>query len=362
MPKRTDTPQSYLKFPLVDNGLKSGRELCSHLLACGDFGKSTLGRFGRKSRQKEQLAADLADQVIGGALNPDDIAMEFCRQDRMWLAIWPGTIRRRASGLRTAQDFLTHFGPMDGAWYGPFFDKDANVDRYVYTHGFRNYLPQGNNEPPLKVRIRWHAVAEVREDYIALHWNNFSHSNEVDKAGRATQFAYWEWVPHAVNALASAMDAKIDVPNMHTIVLDRMRADYGHKKDVPWTHRRIRAEKDGVALNAHSGGDLEINVRGLQSLTSALAHHALRAMGRKSDDPKRIDVEEALLITLLQRWGTRSYEFSIGNKFERVFRAHVFFGAKPNEMSQDRFPHLLCYKEFGGSTGTCKFLLPYILS
>ncbi|MBF2066896.1 MAG: hypothetical protein IGS39_21135 [Calothrix sp. C42_A2020_038] len=45
-------------------------------------------------------------------------------------------------------------------------------------------------------------------------------------------------------------------------------------------------------------------------------------------------------------------------KLENLFKAHCYFGLKPNSTTQDCFEHLKCFMEYyGGSTGVLKFLL-----
>ncbi|OYQ65501.1 hypothetical protein B9G53_07140 [Pseudanabaena sp. SR411] len=84
------------------------------------------------------------------------------------------------------------------------------------------------------------------------------------------------------------------------------------------------------------------------------------------ESPKFFNEENAILRTLIHEWGTKSYEFKLdrlNNIFqdkinnESVFRAHYYFGAKPESESPDALVHLLCYKEYGGSAGILGFLI-----
>lgn len=152
--------------------------------------------------------------------------------------------------------------------------------------------------------------------------------------------------------------------------LNKSTNDFHYK----WQHLRIRAESAGVALNAHSSGISEINVSGLQALSRQLAESALETLGLIDDVEKISNVENALLRTLLKEWGTKSYEFSLDREvnlreadtessekkaqLEKLFKAHCYFGLKPNSTTQDSLQHLKCYSGYyGGSTSVLKFLL-----
>ncbi|WP_019500787.1 hypothetical protein [Pseudanabaena sp. PCC 6802] len=136
-----------------------------------------------------------------------------------------------------------------------------------------------------------------------------------------------------------------------------------------WQHLRIRAEASGVALNARSSGSSDIDVRGLQALSKQLAKSAIESLKLEgSEDSERFsDVESAILRTLIQEWGTKSYEFRLDrldlssedelSSKEHVFKAHCYFGAKPSSKTPDIFIHLNCYLEYGGSHAALEFLI-----
>ena len=108
-----------------------------------------------------------------------------------------------------------------------------------------------------------------------------------------------------------------------------------------WKHLRIRAEASGLAINARSAGVPEIDVRGLQALSEKLAESVLQKLGLVGDSGKMSDAEDAIVLTLIKEWGTKSYEFSLGReltaiemetdepkkvKIESVIKAHCYFG------------------------------------
>jgi hypothetical protein len=133
--------------------------------------------------------------------------------------------------------------------------------------------------------------------------------------------------------------------------------DPGHR----WNHIRIRAESSGVALNAHSAGVSEVDVRGLKALTQALANSAVAALGHPVSQESLDAVENSLLRTLIQEWGTNSYEFSLEGleKPSQVrFRAHCYFGLRTGP-TQDSLQHLKCYARYGGNLAAKDFLMQH---
>ena len=78
-----------------------------------------------------------------------------------------------------------------------------------------------------------------------------------------------------------------------------------------WKHLKIRAEASGLAINAQSSGIQEIDVRGLQALSQQLAQSVLNILGLYGDPKKMNNAEDAILLTLIKEWGTKSYEFEL---------------------------------------------------
>jgi hypothetical protein len=316
--------------------------------------------------------------------------VEFCRQPRMWLSFRVGHSGRRPappvprfpstphstahsapvlrfapapspthSKFRTGFEFLTQFG--DDGWYGPFVDpKTQDLDWYIHAKGTDHYLYVSKDEAPVKVRLRSHIVAQVTPKYVAFHWNNYHYCDAQD-ARRSIACEYWVDVPVAFDTLAQYLSAHWQLPHLQNIIMQNLRVQYGHNLPYKWTHKHVRAESSGVMINARSGMVKEFGITGLEVFTGALAQAALRAMGHKSDDPRLPNVDDAILETLIQHWGTKSYEFSIDSPLKKVFRAHCYFGTRPGENGPDAFPHMLCNTtSYGGSMAAMEFLLPFI--
>jgi hypothetical protein len=231
--------------------------------------------------------------------------------------------------------FLTEFG--DGGWYGPFKDPDRQAHWYVHAKRVWHHLPLEGTDKPVRLRIRWHVTAEVTPNYVALHWNNFRKNDDGDSRF-PTQYPYWNHVPHLFTTLERATGIRTgNVVPMHDIVLINILEEYAYRKDIKWTHKRIRAESEGVALNAHSGASLssethEIDITGIQTLTNALAVSAIRSLDLPVTPERIAKADAALLRTLLHEWGTKSYEFIIAHRGgDQIFRSHCYFGTRPDD-------------------------------
>ena len=99
------------------------------------------------------------------------------------------------------------------------------------------------------------------------------------KVERQVQFAFWKYIPTFFDEIIEFCQAKCHTPDLHTLILHDMWNKYISSDLYQWQHLRIRAESAGVALNAHSSGIKEINVKGLEALSNRLAGSALQALG-----------------------------------------------------------------------------------
>jgi len=204
-------------------------------------------------------------------------------------------------------------------------------------------------------------VAEVTNTHATFHWNGLS-LNEDGKRPHASpsQYAFWQHLPGMIGDLSDALGATWAEPALGPLVLDNLWDQYVGASDYVWTHKRLRAERDGVALNAHSAST---RMAGLEALTRGLAEAAASALGIL-DGQKVRAVESALLRRLVKHGGAKSYEFSL-DKVDAdktpVFRAHCYFGGRSEDFGQDSFQHLNCYGRYGGSRGAAGFLLTHLL-
>jgi hypothetical protein len=344
----------------VDNGFAPGVDFFQHLVASGDFSKDILVQLVPKSRQqpKDQLVRELSDKFEAGSLDVDALMLAFCRRPRKWLAFYLTETDGFPQKL-TARDFLSEFGKSQ-SWYGPF--RDGRTAWYVLAVTVTHWLFEPGDDAPQSCRIRWHVTVEAAPKYIALHWDGFSYSSAPTGSLHTSQFAFWQRLPTAVRALEEMLGTPLKQPNLSQLVLDQMWSKYRSAGDVRWIDRRVRAESAGVALNAHSGAVVDIDVAGLGALADRLADAVLLAIGAPESETNRRDVRDAVLQTIVKEWGTKSYECSLDRvspqetKETKEFRGHCYFGLKGDE-SQDAFQHVNCFSEYGGSAGALRFLL-----
>lgn len=172
-------------------------------------------------------------------------------------------------------------------------------------------------------------------------------------------------------------------PALDELLLHKLWDKFLDKPQYNWSHKRVRAESSGIALNAHSSGSAEVDIddAGLKDLSRTLAQSALDSLEYSFPyNPQKLrKVEAAILHTLIREWGTKSYEFRLKKmsdthsavpdtvniskeyestaKFETLFRVHCYFGLDLFSKNQDSLQHLKCYQEGGSSIGALKFLL-----
>ncbi|WP_414530563.1 hypothetical protein [Nodularia chucula] len=357
----------------VDHGYNPGREFCEKFLSSNEFTVETLQLISSQKHglKKADLAVDIANALEKGKLTPEEILLAYVKQSRTWLSLKLGTCARTPN-LNSSAPLLQEFG-QDG-WYGPIQDPNQPQKKwYIRTYKIDDSVRggTGTTSKPDKRDIRWSLIAEVDRDYLALSWDGFTYSSE--RIEQRTQFAFWNYIPGFIDELANHCQADWKHPNLHKLVLHDMWDKYLNCNPYKWRHLRIRAEASGLAINAHSADVKEIDVKGLQALSNKLANSVLKVLGLLDDSEKITNAEDAILLTLLKEWGTKSYEFQLDAEvtaneieteqlkkftFKPLIKVHCYFGLKPNSKTQDSLQHLKCYSRYyGGSTGVLEFLL-----
>lgn len=347
------------KHVFIDNQFTEGAQFRKFFLESREFNDSTLHNLaprGTKSLPREQRAKAIAERVEQGATTAAEVVLAFCEQPRDWLALWKVD---GASAPKAAEplDLISKSG--DAEWHGPVMGPTAAW--YVRTFYVRHRTP--DPELPSKTRvykIRWHLIAEVTTRYVAFHWNGFTYVGDDSKRTHDAQFEFWRHVPKAIAELEELVGGTWQRPDLFDIVFKQLMEKYLDTPDPKWVHLRVRAELEGVAVNAKSAAIRELNVEGLGALTKKMAETALIANGLpKSPDKVRV-TSKALMKTLLQDWGTRSYGFSLkGEHFD--FEGHCYFGQLTDpKFGQDVLQHVMCRENKGKSTEAIKFFLPYI--
>lgn len=323
------------------------------------------------------LATSLEDKSI----DPDEILLAFAQQPRKWLSIKLGSTEQYPIS-EPASRLLTEFGKE--GWYGPIKDPEASRRWYIRTSKVpffeQTYQAEGASEGEIAERaksvasyqIRWTVLAEIGSNYAALSWNGFRHNDlkpglHDPQIESLMQFPYWYHIPGFFDELARQSKANWQHPVLHQIVLQHLWDKYLTEPQHIWRHLRIRADNRGVALNAHSTGAFDqekLKMRGLQALSRQLASSALNSLEIQETPEVIGSVESSLLRTLIQEWGTKSYEFSLdelsddGSKRIGLFRAHCYFANGPSPAPQDALQHLHCFTgNYGGSLQALNFLL-----
>lgn len=361
----------------VDNGFPSGIEFCIQFLSSCEFNVAALRKLVPPStpskEKKHELAWRVAHALEQGQLTWNQVLLEYVKQPRMWLSLKQGQCEKTPN-LKSPAQLLWGFGEQ--GWYGPITDSTNHRKWYIHISKIPDYVRRGSGEASqVDTRyIRWPVIAEVSHNYVALHWEGFTFTEITeDHLDQAAQFPFWRYIPKFFDELTDYLQGYWGHPNLHQLVLHEMWNKYLDSFHYRWQHLRIRAEADGVALNARSSGVTEVNVKGLQALARKLAESALERLGRPNNFEQISHVESALLRTLIKEWGTKSYEFSLDRKpnsseassqdadnkaeLENLFKAHCYFGLK-QDSTQDSLQHLKCHSRYyGGSTGVLKFLL-----
>lgn len=359
----------------VDNGFSPGREFCVKFLSSKEFTVETLRKLissGTSHRRKNEIAISVANALEKGELTSEEVLLAYVNQPRTWLSIKLGHYACTPN-LNSSASLLTEFG-KDG-WYGPIEEPNQYKKWYIRTYRIIDHVLRGSGDTNQVDQryIRWSVIAEVGEDYIALSWDGFTFSSiSKEHIDQPAQFPFWHHISSFFDELANHCQAKWEHPNLHKLVLHDMWDKYLNKPPYKWKHSRIRAEASGLAINAHSSGVQEIDVRGLQALSQHIAKSVLSTLDLADDAEKMSGVEDAILLTMIKEWGTKSYEFSLDReiiysdaegerlkkiKLEYLFKAHCYFGLKPNFKTQDSLQHLRCYSAYDGSTSVLNFLL-----
>ena len=359
----------------VDCGFSPGSEFCVKFLSSKEFTVDILQELilsGKRNLRKHEVASRVADAFEKGKLTSDKILLAYVKQPRIWLSIKIG-LHLCTPTLNSPALLLSEFG--EEGWYGPIQESNQKKKWYIRTYKSIDYLltKSGGTSQINSRNIRWSIIAEVTENYVALSWDGFTFSPTAQERVESTQFPFWQHIPGFFDELAKYCDGQWKHPNLQKIILHDMWDKYLNKSPYRWKHLRVRAEASGLVINAHSAGVQEVKVEGLQALSRHIAKSILNKLDLVGDTNKIEDVEDAILLILIKEWGTKSYEFQLEREvvfddieldrsdkyqMENLFKAHCYFGLKPNSTTQDCLEHLKCIKGYyGGSIGALEFLL-----
>jgi len=384
MTVKTKNPDAFL-----DVGYLEGYPFCQKFLSSPEFTVDFLKSFNVSRRSdlktKEGYAINIAEATESGEIDLNDLLIKYVKKPRVWLSLMQGAY----SGTPQLKDPISLFFTFgESGWYGPIREATSSKVWYIYTCCVEHYIPreyvdkEGNTKTFDIAYIRWPVIAEVGEKYVALSWDGFSNTSEEKKDSRS-QFPFWLHIQGVFKDLETILGAKWEHPALTDLLLYKLWEKFLDKPQYRWSHKRVRAKSSGIALNAHSGEDEEVDIddSGLKALSRTLAEATLDSLDYSFpyDSQKLFQVERAILHTLIREWGTKSYEFSLKKisdthvsaldtinitedvenkvKVETIFRVHCYFGLNILSNNQDSLQHIKCYQECGSSTGVLKFLL-----
>jgi hypothetical protein len=371
MVNRNSSPDAF-----IDRGFPDSKSFCTQFLYSPEFSLYALKSLAVKDKSlpKYELASRLAELIENETLRGEEVMRSFVKQPRKFLSFKLGSYKKLPE-LRSANNLLTEC--CDDGWYGPIINPSKNIVWYIrtkkipfYERGVYQSNATSENGGKRQVSstasysIRWTVIAEVAPHYIALSWNNFSYN--IQDRDSSTQFQYWNFIPSFFDEISEKLNAHWEYPLLDDLVLQKIWDKYLLDHYYIWQHLRIRADKKGVALNAHSTGKYDRKtMRGLQALSHQLALTALDSLDVGATPENINNVESSLLRTLIKEWGTKSYEFSLDKvdedskyKNQGIFRAHFYFANGVSSSPQDSFRHLNCFiNNYGGSSQALQFLL-----
>lgn len=342
----------------IDHGYENEHTFCIRFLQSPDFLATTISQFATSGTNKESKAVSVADGIFSESINKRKVLLALCKQPRQWFTYKKGEYEN-IPRLKKPSKLFTEFGRP--GWYGPIKCRIEKANYYIKTFKF-NFYTTGSDGKTQAKPIRWLLIGKVEKEYISFCWNGFS-TNHEDRIESSLQFAFWNYIPEAIEELEDKLEGNYKYESIHKLILKEIWDSYTQDFDYTWRHLAVRAEASGVNLNARSKGVKDINVKGLLSLANTISkqliNDILPASAIKKDKELLLKAENSVLRTLIHNWGTKSYEFSINKAQQKLFKSHCYFGLKPQTQTQDRFPHFKCFREYGGTEQTFEFLVDH---
>jgi len=249
-------------------------------------------------------------------------------------------------------------------WYGPIvLPEDEKSKWYIKPIFIEHWELDDITKKPIQRAIRWLVYAKVTDGVLSFHWQGFTYSDDEDSTKQESQFPYWNYIPKIIEEFEHLIGRKLVFPNLHQFVLHQLWDYYRAQNGYTWTDLRIRAESGGVSLNARSagaGGDVEIDVKGINHLAHTLSLSVVKELGLSLEKPEQQHLQDHILQTIIRQFGAKSYEFSLECDSVKVIKAHFYFGMKPNYPSPDAFPHVNCHTSWKSDTNQLEFIINQI--
>lgn len=294
----------------------------------------------------------------------------------------------------------------EAGWYGPItLPEESKVSWYIRTTIFpfiRTDFHEDVGAQKVRYFVRWLCFARVAEDNVSMFWRNFTTGGKdggnlylKENEPFVGRFPYWNYIPGYFRELSEILSVRLEDLPLETIILHNMWDDLRYQEGVHWADERIRAEHQGVSLNAsdtfatvytnsHSeDADAEeadqedadgstLDISGIRYLASTIRTKVQMRLQEKysfhlpTEDEEYFD--EEILRTLIQQYNPKSYRCSVRSKTDNdgsllMFRADSYFGKVPESSSADKFIHLYLksVREIS-HLEQLKFLLRYVNS
>lgn len=328
-------------------------EFAEAFLASTDFEMDMLRQFARRidlaasGRSKSELINLITRQLRGNYESSPYLPVliqQLVARPKDAISVKVGRILHFPI-LANANELVTTAGSEN--WYGPLnCPGDDQYTRWYIRPQFVEYwdiLP--GEEAPTKLQARWLCFARTTESSLSLHWRGFTYPNGPDgvlNSAKRIQFPYWAYIPKFFEEISQLTKANLNYVNLHDLLLHHLWDKFLEDKHYNWTHTRIRAESSGVSLNAHAGvTDADLNIGGILHLARTVrtaVQKELASKGYVMPSPEHID--NTILRTLIREYGALSYGFHLSAWGQSIFKAHSYFGLKPNSRSPDSFPHM----------------------
>ena len=344
-------------FKIVDNN--SPKEFAQSWLASPDFTLTMLQEIGShlsipmnsKRPQIIEKISLLSDKI--GVQNL--IIKSLILRSRKWVTFKRSDIIVNSKDLQDANNLVQNTG--ESQWYGSIqLEEDPQAKWYIRPVFIDHQFLQDGHSEPTKCKVRWLVFARIHEKFVSLHWNGFSHNEdepELSNNQHNSQLAYWKYIPELFSEFQRKTGSVLRDIDLHDLILNKLWDTYRRNKLYKWTDRKVRAEANGVFLNARSGGLLELTIdnkeKGLGSLSTSIwksIETEFKVKYPKLDIPEQNEFSDIILGTIIRGLGAISYEFGLQSSdidSEKIIRANCYFGSKPNDEGPDKFPHVRLY-------------------
>ncbi|GAA5531248.1 hypothetical protein [Herpetosiphon gulosus] len=315
-----------------------------------------------KSELLRRIVSALRQNQYNNSRDSELIIEELINRSKKWMSIKIGKVLSFPQ-CKNPTELLWKPGTDD--WYGPVIvSTEPDVRWYIRPVSVKHSEIDEEGKV-VQLSIRWLCFARVTNDTISLHWNGFSHAEKEDDAESIrrgnSQFEFWFKVPGIFQELESLTSSKVDFLNLQDIVLQKMMEEFQDSEEFTWQHLKIRAEANGVVLNARAGRINSIEESGLIHLARTLKDHINKELQDKYGTPfvDERRIERVILNTLIREHGALAYEFAHSVGDSTVLHMHVYFGLKPGTPTEDLFPHINVFVTKQSDIEQLKYFLSY---